>query len=175
VDGGRIPQQTVPTSNGQGFVANLQFGRFGFDLGASYSQLSYNAGWDKTTIKKLQIPLNLRYEGVRTRYADFYALGGASAHAISHANYASPAYADAAPGGNPNSRRKYNDGLFETGYSKGNTYFSLNGGLGVDIPLTKNFSIFAETIYQHHLKESIGYTDDKISTYSFNVGVTTKL
>lgn len=175
VDQGTVPKQTLPISDAQGFVANLQFGRLGFDLGASYGEISYSAGYGETTIKKLQIPLNLRYEGIHTKYANFYALAGASAHAVLHAKYAPPALENAAPGGNPNSRRKYNDGLFETGYSKGNTYFSLNGGLGVDIPLTKSFSIFAETIYQHHLKESIGYTDDKISTYSFNIGVTTKL
>ncbi|MCB0686776.1 MAG: hypothetical protein KDC53_09625, partial [Saprospiraceae bacterium] len=175
IGGGYNEEQTLSNDIENGFVANVQFGRFGFDIGGSYGKVNYNAGDSETSIEKLQIPLNLRYTGIKTKYADFYALAGASAHAVLRANYAEPSQS-AAPGATSNNQRSaYNDGLLEGGFKEGNTYYTLNGGIGVDIPITKNLAIFAESIYQHHWKESIGYTDDKISTYTYKIGVSTKL
>lgn len=173
VNGSLKPQVIYPKSDGLGFVANIQFGRLGFDLGTNYSELEYDAGFGTSKVEKIQIPLNLRYILSETQYADFYALAGASAHAVLRANYATPALEASAPDAKP--RPKYNDGLLEGGFKEGNTYYSINAGFGVDIPITKNLGLFSEVIYQQHWRNRIGYTDDKITTYSLNLGVTTKL
>ncbi|MBK8501940.1 MAG: hypothetical protein IPL46_06885 [Saprospiraceae bacterium] len=167
------PQQHPESSRGQGFVANIQFGRFGFDLGASYGEVSYDAGYGRNEIQKLQIPLNLRYNGVKTKYVDFYALMGASAHGVMNAHYEAPVLLAAAPGPKKPEPR-FNDGLlkegYKKGYSKNNTYFSFNAGVGADIPIYKNMNFFVEAIYQDHWKGELGYTADKFRTYSYNVG-----
>lgn len=173
--GGVINQQKPLQTGGNGFVTNVQFGRLGFDLGGNYTRLKYVAGDGTSVIEKLQVPLNIRYITKETRYADFYALVGGSLHAVMRAKYAPPSLAAAAPDGDSRSKQKYNDGLLEGGYREGNTYYSANAGFGVDIPITKNIGLFSEVIYQQHWQKRIGYTEDKISTFSLNLGVTTKL
>jgi hypothetical protein len=166
--GSTIPKQGLESSKGQGFVANIQFGRFGFDLGASYGEVAYDAGFGRNVIQKLQIPLNLRYNGLKTKYADFYALAGASAHGVMHAHYEAPVLL-AAPGPRK-SEPRFNDGLLEGGYKEYNTYYSINAGIGADIPIYKSMNLFIEAIYQDHWKGALGYTADKFRTFSYNLG-----
>ena len=159
------------TSNGLGFAANMQFGRVGFDLGAVVDQVTYDAGFfGQNEIRRIQIPLNLRYSGLHTKYADFYVKGGVSAHGVTKGHYEAPVLASAAPG-----PRKpvphYNDGLLNDGNYEDNTYFTVNGGVGLDISLSKSFSLFAECLYQKRLKGEIGLTKDKFNTFSTNLGV----
>jgi hypothetical protein len=163
-----VPKQKIESSSGQGIVTIVQFGRFGFDLGASYSNVKYRAGTGENEIQKLQVPLNLRYTGLKTRYADFYAKAGVSTHAVLRAHYE-----DAALYASPGPQKKapyFNDGLLEDGYQDYNTYYSLNAGIGVNMPIYKSFSLFTEVSYQDHWKGKLGYTADKFTTFSYQFG-----
>lgn len=163
-----VPKQKIESSSGQGIMTIVQFGRFGFDLGASYSNVKYRAGTGSNEIQKLQVPLNLRYTGLKTRYADFYAKVGVSTHAVLRAHYE-----DAALYASPGPQKKvpyFNDGLLEDGYQDYNTYYSLNAGIGVNMPIYKSFSLFTEIGYQDHWKGKLGYTADKFTTFSYQFG-----
>ncbi|NND33590.1 MAG: hypothetical protein HKN76_13450 [Saprospiraceae bacterium] len=158
------------TSNGFGFATNVQFGRFGFDLGAIFDQVTYDAGFGENEIQKVQVPLNLRFSGFYTKYANFYLKSGMSIHGVTQAHYEAPVLESAAPGPRQN-RPFYNDGLLKDGNYENNTYFSVNAGAGLDILITKSFSLFAEGIYQKRLKGELGLTNDKFNTFSANLGV----
>jgi hypothetical protein len=157
-------------SNGIGFAANVQFGNVGFDLGAIYDEIQYNAGFERNEIQKIQIPLNLRYNGFRNKYADIYLKGGASVHGITQAHYEAPILSGAAPG--PRQRPNYfNDGLLNDGNKVENIYFTANLGAGFDLSMTKYFSLFAEAMYHHRFEGEIGLTNDKFNTFATNVGI----
>ena len=159
-------------SNGIGFSANVQFGNVGFDLGAVYDEVKYDAGFGRNEIHKIQIPLNLRYSGLKTKYADFYLKGGASVHGISQAHYEAPVLANASAPGSPRARiPHFNDGLLNDGNKVENIYFTANFGAGLDVSMTKSFSLFAETMYQHRFQGEIGLTSDKFKTFATNFGV----
>lgn len=170
-----VTRQQVKSSAGNGIMTNVQFGRFGFDLGATFSEVSYSAGTGKNKIQKLEIPLHIRFIGIRSKYADFYAKAGGSAHGVLRAYYAQPGLASR-PDPNAPPEPKFNDGLLEEpGYREFNTYYSMNAGIGVDLPIYKAMSLFAEANYLRHWKGELGYTADRFTTFSYNFGASLRL
>lgn len=174
ISGSPVTKQQIKSSSGNGIMTNVQFGRFGFDLGATYSEVAYSAGYGENKIQKLEIPLHIRYIGLRSKYADFYAKIGASAHGVLRAYYAEPGLSSRP---NPSAPEpKFNDGLLEEpGYREFNTYYSMNAGIGVDLPIYKAMSLFAEANYLRHWKGELGYTEDRFTTFSYNFGVSLRL
>lgn len=170
-----VTRQQIKSSAGNGIMTNVQFGRFGFDLGATFSEVSYSAGSGKNKIQKLEIPLHIRYIGIRSKYADFYAKAGGSAHGVLRAYYSQPGLASR-PDPNAPPEPKFNDGLLEEpGYREFNTYYSMNAGIGVDLPIYKAMSLFAEANYLRHWKGELGYTADRFTTFSYNFGASLRL
>ncbi len=174
ISGSPVTKQQIKSSSGNGIMTNVQFGRFGFDLGATYSEVAYSAGYGENKIQKLEIPLHIRYIGLRSKYADFYAKAGASAHGVLRAYYAEPGLSSRPNPSAPEPR--FNDGLLEEpGYDEFNTYYSMNAGIGVDLPIYKSMSLFAEANYLRHWKGELGYTADRFTTFSYNFGASLRL
>jgi hypothetical protein len=174
ISGSPVPKQQIKSSAGNGIMTNVQFGRFGFDLGATYSEVTYSAGYGENRIQKLEIPLQIRYIGIRSKYADFYAKAGASAHGVLRAYYSDPGLSSRP--GRSATEPDFNDGLLEEpGYREFNTYYSMNAGIGVDLPIYKAMSLFAEANYLRHWKGELGYTADRFTTFSYNFGASLRL
>lgn len=152
-------------SKGIGMGTIVRFGRFGFDLGLAYDHLAYRAEASESEIKKLEIPIHLRYALLSTDNVELYMKGGMVYHGVMTANYA-PLSFTSRGGGSSDS-----DGLLNGGYREFNTYRQLSAGVGLEIRLHKHWSMFAEGLYQDHYKGSIGNTDAKFTTISSKVGL----
>jgi len=152
-------------SKGIGIGTIVRFGRFGFDLGLAYDELAYRAEASESEIKKLQIPIHLRYALLSTDNVELYMKGGMVYHGVMKANYA-PLSFTSRGGGSSDS-----DGLLNGGYKEFNTYRQLSAGVGLEILLHKHWSMFAEGLYQDHYRGSIGNTDAKFTTISTKVGL----
>lgn len=159
-----------------GLMANVQFGRFGFDLGLAYEKVNFVSlpNLDPNEIRKVQIPVHLRYDLIRTKGFRTYLKGGIAANGILAASYAEPTFATAAPG--PELQRKendqkFNDGLLRKGGLANNSYMTASAGLGIEAKLTNNLYFFTEGLYQDLLTGDIGQEAMNLQTTSFQLGL----
>lgn len=146
---------------GIGFIANVQFGRIGFDFGLAHERLTFltSARRDKNTIRKVQLPLHIRYNVFQKDDLKAYVKGGVVANGVVLANYAGLDGTSSAPGiqTNDSQEKKYKEGLLNQGLADNNVYWMTSMALGVEGKLAGNFTVFAEAQQQKHLHGSIGH------------------
>lgn len=131
-------------------------------------------------------PLNLRYNFLLRDKWRIYGMAGGAWHLTLQANYyvdfqpnarlmAAPV-APESPYEPPSGIDNQNlvKGWLEGGSLQGNSYFSINGSIGIERYMTTRWSIFAQPTYQHwffHPKEGIGPFQDRIHSLSILTGV----
>ncbi len=162
-------KQTI-FSKGWGLAAIVNFGRFGFDVGLAYDNLTYDAEYSESEIWAVALPVNFRYSVVDQDFANVYLKGGASYHGVMAADYV-----DITTTAAPGPRQRFNDGLLHDGFLEDNSYMQWHAGLGVELFAAKKFSLFAESQLQKYWLGELGNTNDKISTISNRVGLNIKL
>ena len=164
-----------------GIATTVQSNRLGFDFGLAYEGLTFftgsfddNAQETTMEVKKVQLPLNLRFIPVTNRYFDVYVKGGVTAHGVLLANY-EPPYATARGVVRTDSEygEKYNDGLLKKeGLLHNNSYYSINYGVGAEIKAFQDWSIFIEGMLQKHHSGELGQGQGiKISSRMLTVGI----
>ena len=167
-------QELVTDNMGFGMMANVQFGKLGFDLGLGYERLKYPHYPEDHLIQKLQAPLHLKFIPVRNKYFNMYVKAGAVFNGALYAKYNEPP-TSAAPGpqGNRRDVPKYNDGLLNGGTLQNNFYIASSVGLGFESTVYNQISFFAEGMYQNHQTgEGISIiSSDRFTTISVNLGV----
>lgn len=162
---------------GIGFIANVQFGRLGFDFGFAHDKVAFEAPlWKaKSEVQRVQLPLHLRYNVFQKKDFAAYVKGGIVANGIILADYADlAATASVAPGVQTEtdpSPDKYNDGLLKGGIADNNLYWQTSVAVGVEGRLKGNFSVFAEGLMQNHLDGTIGHNRTQFSSRSLQVGI----
>ncbi len=164
------------SANAFGMGAVIEFGKVSLDLGLVYDNLTYDALLGQNEIHKVQAPIHLRYAFYKDDDLQVYVKGGASYHGVMRANYQGPLLKGQSSGNNAPKPPKYNDGLlqggFLKGYSENNTYLTYNAGIGVELALWDNFSLFSEAMIQNFFGDTrLGQSADEISTKSLNLGV----
>lgn len=164
-------------ANAVGMAAVIEFGKVSLDLGLAYDNLVYKALAGTNEIHKVQAPIHLRFAFHKTEDLEVYVKGGVSYHGVMRANYQEP-FVDVNSNARDNdpSPSKYNDGLLQGGFLEGyreiNTYLTYNAGIGVELPVWNNFSLFSEAMIQNFFGDTrLGHSGDEISTKSLNIGV----
>lgn len=173
--GSEVDDQRL-SANAVGMGAVIEFGKVSLDLGFVYDNLTYDALLGQNEIHKVQTPIHLRFAFYKAEEVQVYVKGGASYHGVMRANYQEPFLKGQLSGNNSPNSPKYNDGLlhggFLKGYSENNTYLTYNAGIGVELPVWKNLSLYSEAMIQNFFGENkLGQSGDVISTKSLNIGV----
>lgn len=135
-------------------------------------------------------PVNLRYNFLLRDKWRIYGMAGGAWHLTVQANYyidfqpnarlmAAPV-APESPYSSPSGVDNQNlvKGWLEGGSLQDNSYFSLNGSVGIERYMTTRWSIFAQPTYQHwffHTSEGLGPFKDKIHSFSILTGVKIRL
>ena len=72
-------------------------------------------------------------------------------------------------------KKKFPDGLLENGSFKDNHYFTLDLGIGVERKISKSTSVFAQpTVYYNLFDKGLSANNDKINTFTLQLGAKTK-
>ena len=157
-------------ANATGLGTVIQFGKVSLDLGLVYDHLKYDAYLGENEIHKIQAPVHLRYALYQQDDLQVYVKGGISYNGVLDAHYEeSPTFSQAT---NTSQKDYFHDGLLNKGYRELNTYLTYNAGIGVEVPIWNNFSLYSEALLQmHDGKTKLGYSADAISSKSLNIGV----
>ncbi|MDH3648352.1 MAG: hypothetical protein OEQ53_01660 [Saprospiraceae bacterium] len=167
---GNIQSQTV-VNPAFGIMTNVQFGKFGFDFGLGYEEVRYYSVLDFNEVHKVHIPFHLRFTPVDTRLFNLYAKAGVAVHGAMYAQYQDPPLS-AAPGFAARNVERFNDGLLKGGTVESNVYTTRSVGIGIESPVSKDFSIFGEGLHQSHLSGVLSSTTaDKFKTISVRFGL----
>ncbi len=183
---------------GLGFTLGANRGRYSFETGLFFdkkiyapadvrleksSNISANAHLEKLEdikINSVQIPIQFSFDVVKRKRWSAFALLGATTHIIMQAKYdKSRSFVGYAfrpiPTIEPEleiAKPKYDDGLLAARTFSGNTYGSVNAGLGATYKITPRWSMLGQAKYQYFLPlDGIGPNSDKINTYSFWLGL----
>lgn len=197
---------------GGGLTFGLEFGRWETETGLIYAAKQYQArpivffqgsfrdgylgkGVKDIEINVINVPLNFRYNFLRTEKWRMYALAGASIQVAVQANYYTanqdgfrsasfaPAPAPASFGAsNAFAFRTLADdlpgGWFEGGTFEENGYLTGNLGLGFERYFGGQWSLFVQPTYQHAINyflRGLGPTRDEINTLSLYTGIRLRL
>ncbi|MBK8703029.1 MAG: outer membrane beta-barrel protein [Saprospiraceae bacterium] len=150
----------------------------------------FGASLENFELNTINVPLHFRYNYfVRDKWR-LYALTGASWHVVTQANYyinfrpdalllQAPAPHDSNPGRSTGLEEKnLVRGWLEGGSFMQNSYFSVNGGLGIERYMSTRWSIFAQPTYQHSLLyfgSGLGPYKDRMHTLSVLIGLKVRL
>lgn len=150
----------------------------------------FGASLENFELNTINVPLHFRYNYfVRDKWR-LYALTGASWHVVTQANYyinfrpdalllQAPAPHDSNPGRSTGLEEKnLVRGWLEGGSFMQNSYFSINGGLGIERYMSTRWSIFAQPTYQHSLLyfgSGLGPYKDRMHTMSVLIGLKVRL
>ena len=127
----------------------------------------------------LQVPLNFKYFFVYRNKWRLYTMGGASLNIVSLAHYhaadqtgfpgfrAQPVPSNAyAPGTSPTKvikeQKDFEEGWLEGGSLRENSYFTLNGGIGIERYFSPKFSLFFQPTYQQNFNLLPGFVTNEI-------------
>lgn len=197
---------------GGGLTLGLEFNRFEVETGFIYAAKQYKArpilyfegnfkdgylgqGVKDIEINIVNIPLNFRYNFIRSQHWRLYMLAGASLQVAAQANYYTsdqdgfrsssfaPVPAPSAYGpGNQGAFKTLADelpgGLLEGGSFKENGYLTGNLGLGLERYFSGQWSVFLQPTYQHSINyflDGLGPTRDRINTISLYTGIRLRL
>ena len=163
------------------FISN---GMLEFQTGIGFWAKEYQSVYEGINdAMVISIPANLRLRLSQRGFMRGYLMGGIATNFVAYANYNETAYFKEFPNNTfiennyqarPStifSSSGYDHGIFEGESVKGNQYFTANMGIGVDIPINSNFSIYMEQVYFHHVSGGIGPAFDKFSTSSTIIGL----
>ncbi len=157
-----------------GVMTNVQFGKFGFDFGLGYEEVRYQSVLDFNEVHKVHMPFHLRFTPVDTRLFNLYAKAGVAVHGAMYAKYQTPPLS-AAPGFSSRKDSGFNDGLLRGGTVESNIYTTRSVGIGIESPVSRDFSIFGEGLHQSHLGGALSTTtSDRFETISIRFGLNYK-
>ena len=164
--------------------ALMQLGNIEYHTGIQYWQKKYSSVYEGANqAYMLSIPLGLKLYLSKEGTVRPYLMGGGSAHLVTRANYNDEEAVRAVAGEDflQNNFQARSPGILSTGdfengilegeSFKGNHYFTATMGIGIDIPIHPQWSLFFEQIYTHHLQGGIGPAFDKFSSSSTNAGI----
>jgi hypothetical protein len=164
--------------------ALMQLGNIEYHTGIQIWQKNYSSVYQGANqAYMLSIPLGLKLYLSKEGTVRPYLLGGVSAHIVTRANYNDYEAVRSIAGedflqNNYQSRNPgvmssdgFDNGILEGESFKGNHYFTATMGIGLDIPVHYQWSLFFEQIYTHHLQGGIGPAFDKFSSSSTNAGI----
>jgi hypothetical protein len=133
----------------------------------------------------LQIPLQMKYHFATFKGWRSYALVGTSLNIVADAKYDvrlkiltdTPNYIGPTPVPEPKiNDKEFSNGVLSNGSFYSNSYFTLNGGFGLQKGITGNTALFIEQSYQHHLfSGGIGPNMNKINNFTFVTGIKTNI
>ena len=152
--------------------------------GITFFHKSYRSAYEGVNdAMVVSIPANVRVMLSNKGFMKAYLIAGMSGHFVSHANYQETAYFLENPEDfyiENNIRLRDSKGLlslsnFENGILegesvRGNSFVTLNMGIGFNVPLSDQSDLFIEQLYFHHLSGGIGPAFDNISSFSTRIG-----
>ena len=188
------------TSHRLGASISFYQNNFELETGLNYSEKNFQPGYvvkeisgrsseeyTETSLQNIefimmQIPIHIKYHFTNYKGWHLYGVGGSSLNIIAQANYdIKMKVLSGKPSPNPTPineprihEKDFNGGLFTEGVLASNSYFSLNGGLGIQRNISKRTALFIENSYQHHIfKGGVGPNMNRLNNFSFTTGVKT--
>lgn len=133
----------------------------------------------------LQIPLQMKYHYMSYKGWRSYAMAGCGLNVVTQTKYDvrlkilsdTPNYVGPTPVQAPKiNEKEFADGVLSNGSFYSNSYFTLNGGIGIQKGISGNMALFIEHSYQHHLfSGGIGPNMNKINNFSLVTGIKTNI
>lgn len=163
------------------FISN---GMLEFQTGVGFWSKDYRSVYEgNNDAMVISIPANLRLKLSQRGFMRGYLMGGISTNFVAYANYNETSYFKELESNTiivnnfqarPStifSSSGYDHGILQGESIKGNQYFTVNMGIGIDIPINPSISLYLEQVYFHHLDGGIGPAFDKFSTSSTIIGL----
>jgi hypothetical protein len=185
---------------GSGATVGYRRGKVEIESGLTYSYKNYrpveltsvtgdfNNGYEVLTPKlvsfnMLHIPVHVNYYFLDKKKWNFYGVAGSTATVAMQTDYdisqmASPQYRADLNATQNSVTNLYKKGALEGASWDKNYYFTVNAGAGVEFNPKRNgrWSVFGQWLYQQHIgNQGVGANQDKISTFSIQVGAKARL
>ncbi|MEO0041247.1 MAG: hypothetical protein RL329_695 [Bacteroidota bacterium] len=197
-----IGGKSVTDGYGAGVTAGYRKGKTEIESSLTYSYKSYRpveaisitgtfgGGYERTKPKlvafnMVHIPIHMNRYLLEKQKWSIYGIVGGSANGVLQTDYDIETNEPVAARVSDNTsftkqaiKEFYSGGLLESGQLKDNYYFTANVGTGIEYHPTfrGRWSLFAQALYQQHIgKHGTGTNQDKISTFSVQVGAKARL
>jgi hypothetical protein len=148
--------------------------------GGNVSANAHTEELEDIKINSTQIPIQINFDVLKRKRLGIFALAGMTTHIVMQAKYdKSRSFIGYAlrpiPTIEPELeiiKPKYDDGLLASHIFSGNVYGTVNAGMGATYKITPRWSMLGQAKYQYYISsEGIGPNKDKISAYSFWLGL----